>query len=126
MVAIVELSRDVQNKVNIDIKSAKSYTQKLKRPTISDRSPANNFNFYRFQIVDEQLQVLDEIIMNDPFHIHFEYVDAEGQLGHKTVENDKRVYVIRRSLQKSASHMIVRPAVSVRSDDFVMAKIDRS
>ena len=125
VIAIVELSRNEQNNVEIEIKSAKSFPKKLKRPTVSDRRNSDDFNFYRFQVVDERSKVLDEVTLKDPFHIDFEYVNHDGQLAHKTVESEKRVYVIRRKIQNTATHMVVRPAISVRSDDFVMVKIER-
>ena len=124
--AIVEFSKKENGQgYQIEVLSAKSIQKKLKTPTRSAKFKDNNFSGFRFQVMDQNQNILDEITMNDPLTVDYEYVTEDGKLAHKTVQETKKVVLIRRKINADAAYLSIRPRFSTRSNDFVITEIDR-
>ena len=124
--AVVEFSKaDGLNNFKINIVSTNTFKSKLKRATKSERSVQGRPSF-KIQLLDESQNIIDEIIQNDPLMVNYEYVNDEGNLTHKWVEEETRTIIIRRPLPKRVTHLSIKQNSLVRSDISVTAKINRS
>lgn len=115
--SIVELHKSESSSgMEVEVKSTKVIDKKLRFPTISETTEKSE-NYVRFQITDEAQNVLDEIIINDPFNVEYEYADEQGKLQRTTVAQDVRSVLIRRPISQLATTLRVQPHSTQRSSN---------
>lgn len=114
--AIIELHQiDGAEDFQVDFKALKVIDQKLRVPTKSEAINTDINNYLRFQITDDGLNPLDEIIVNDPFNVEYEYVDEQGKLQRKVVSQKDRSILIRRPISNQATSLVVQSGSNKRS-----------
>lgn len=114
--AIVELHQiDGSEDFLVDFKSLKVIDQKLRVPTKSETINTDINNYLRFQITDDGLNTLDEVIINDPFNVEYEYVDEQGKLQRTVAFQKDRSILIRRPISNQATSLVVKLSTNKRS-----------
>ena len=114
--AVIELHQ-VENseEYEVDLKASQVIYQKLRIPTKSDKLENGSNNFVSFQITDDAQNMLDEIIINDPLNIEYEYADEQGNLKKTRVPEKSRSLLIRRPISAKATTLRIQSSSNKRS-----------
>lgn len=115
--AVVELHQSENSTdYEVEFKGVQVINNKLRLSTKSENIASGNNSYVKFQITDSGQNPLDEIIINDPFNVSYEYVDEGGNLKHKTVAQKTRSILIRRPISSLATTLVVQAGGNKRSN----------
>lgn len=115
--AIVELHQLENSKdYTVELKKAQVINSKLRIPTKSDKITSRSNDYVKFRITDDAQTVLDEVIIDDPFNVSYEYVDEDGNLKRALVPQKSRSILIRRPISDAATSLSVQPIGTKRSN----------
>jgi len=103
--AIVEVENKKDGSIGIDILNSKVIAHPLKTQSESNKGNAKKSNDISVLIKDRNGIVLDEIVYDDVFKTDLEYVNENGEYQHYERVVKKKVILIRKVIDKTATSL---------------------